>query len=353
MRHRREHASRRGCPRRGTLGGGGQHIYSNSARGVTRAQSPISMIARLFRAAVHSLRDVPNSLNPRFVAARAHDGSLCRAGCFVLALCCWVALPFAVLVIFRAHEWLDAFDLELAIHETLATMPSFEVTVSQGVATRLPPDGFSATLPAALFHLLVEQHDPLDVYVRAAVQQSVLWWQSSHEVQPSASGRWWRETQSFVVPGPDEFQLGELVVVRKARVPWRATGLSALWSTVGSERTMKSERLAKVVGVHPSRTLSGFSYTVVYCDGSLEQPLSDVQSDGGLRRRDAPNCTMTVDTSLVHPKTSSGRELRYGLSVHGSRLPSIRATFGAQHTRISSAEAVLVEPSDGTFPTLD
>lgn len=305
------------------------------------------MLTRCFGAVVQTLADVPNSLNPRFVTARVQEESICRAACFLLGLCCWVAVPFAGLLVVRTNGWLDSFDPELILNETLATVPNFELTVTHGVATRLPPAGFFATLPPVLFQLLVDQPDPLDAYARAAVQKAVLWWRGVYEPHHLASGKWWHETQSFGIPGPDEFQLGELVTVRTMRMPWRATGLSALWPTVGSERAKDAERLAKVVGVHPSRTLSAFSYTIVYCDGNNELSSPDLHRGAGFRRRAAPNCTATVDTSLIDPKTRSGRELRYGLSVHGTRIPSVRATFGAQHTRISSAEAVLAEPSDG------
>jgi hypothetical protein len=310
------------------------------------------MLVRLLGALAQNLSDVPHSLNPRFVTARAREASVCRTGCFLLGLCCWVAMPFSALLIFQTHAWLDAFDPERLLNETLATVPDFELTVSHGVATRLPPDSFFATLPATLFQLLVDQPDPLDTYFRAAVQHSILWWQGVFDPQHPATSKWWRETQSLGVPGPDEFQLGELVTVRPMKMPWRPTGVSALWPTVGSERAKNAERLAKVVGVHPSRTLSDFSYTIVYCDGNNELSLQDLQPGRGFRRRATPNCTATVDTSLVDPKTRSGRELRYGLSVHGTRLPSVRATFGAQHTRISSAEAVLAEPPDGTSALL-
>jgi hypothetical protein len=311
------------------------------------------MLARVLGVLAQSLADVPHSLDPRFVTARAREESVCRSGCFLLGLCCWVAMPFSALLVYRTNAWLDSFDPERILNETLTAVPDFELTISHGVATRLPPDSFFATLPAALFQLLVNHPDPLDTYVQAAVQHSVLWWQGVFEPQHSATGTWWRETQSFGVPGPDEFQLGELVTVRKMKMPWRATGVSTLWPTVGSERAKDAERLAKVVGVHPSRTLSGFSYTIVYCDGNNELSLQDLQPGRGFRRRPAPNCTATVDTSLIDPKTRSGRELRYGLSVYGTHLPSVRATFGAQHTRISSAEAVLAQPPDGTSALSD
>jgi hypothetical protein len=301
------------------------------------------------RGAAQSLADVPNSLTPRFVAGRAREGSLWRAGCFLAALCCWVTLPFAALLVVRVHARLGEFDPELVLNETLAAVPDFELAVRGGVATRLPSDGFRAVLPAALFQLLADQTDPLHGYGRAALQQAVLWWQSVYDPQHSAGGTWWRETQSFGVAGPNEFQLGELVTVRKPRTPWHGGGLSALWPTAGSERAKAAERLAKIVGVHPSRTLSDFSYTVVYCDGNNDLSQPDLRDGKAFRRRAAPNCTATVDTSLVDPKTRRGRELRYGLSVHGTRLAFVRATFGAQHTRISSAEAALADPPEGAY----
>ena len=300
--------------------------------------------------------DIPRSLSPRWVAAKAREGSVCRAGCFLVALACWIALPFALLVVWRVHARFDAFDLEAALNETLAGVPQFELAVSSGAAVKLPPPEFRATLPPALFHLLADHADPVHYYGRIALQQLALWWQVLGDSWPGPrsrerpAGTWWRETQTFGVAGPDEFMLGELVVVHPPGVAasgrtFRRTspGLALLWPTVGSERAKAAERLGKVIGVHPSRTLSDFSYTIVYCDGGRSD---NAKPEHPFVNRKLPNCTATVDTALVDPKTRRGRSLRYGLTAHGARLAFVRATFGAPHTRIAAAEVALAEPAD-------
>ena len=112
-----------------------------------------------------SLGDIPRSLSPRWVASKVQDGggraSCCAHGCFLVALMCWVALPFASLVVWRVHTRLDAFDLEAALNETLGGVPEFELAVSRGEAVKLPSPEFRATLPPALLHLLADHADPV------------------------------------------------------------------------------------------------------------------------------------------------------------------------------------------------
>ena len=279
-----------------------------------------------------------------------------RSCCYLITLVVLVSLPFAALLCSRLNGAVLGLDASILLNATLAALPrDLNITIEQGVVTHLPPT-FRAELPEALEELLSasgSRYVPgFTTGLEELLHQQLLGLLQSAALRLAtrpAARVWWRQEQRFGRAfGPAEFQLGELVRVERAFGPEdEEAELDFLWPVLGMPWPRAvPERLAKVVGVPPSRSLADFAYSVVFCDGRAADDWGP--AGGATVGGPAVNCSgPSVDTRLVDEKTSDGRRLQYGVSVLGRRLPFwYRATFGAQSARIGPTPLVLTEPLD-------
>ena len=212
--------------------------------------------------------------------------------------------------------------LEAALDEFLRDQ-NFELTIWHGHAAVLPPISFVASVPPQVSSILSDDLSTPLYYARSGAVSAWLWWRGDS---------WHSSAESSQFGGgPHEFLVGEIV-----RVP--ATHTVAESSEPGNITTDNepSHRLARVVGVHPSRRLLQFNYSVRICCLGEECSQPSGASD--------PACIDMTRRRGGVPVGNDGKPLAYGLAVRGQSRPAYRATFGGSHARLCNVTAVPTEP---------